>query len=443
MNMYLGGVSVLLFLAVVLEYGFSQVGFRLGTVPLPLTEVFLAGLVYLYILIRPFDAIRIPLPGWLLLFVVGLAFYRTLLALPDWGTLAFRDMTHFAEILTFFLGLWLFRCSSVRYLRLLCLVVFVAAIAYGSLYPFRFALQEISPKVTLVKTVPLVGSMSGVGHAVAAALFVVLLNTTHPVRYILGAISLGVLAYVQARGLYLAIPIAVLTAFLSGRRPDRFHILKGILISLVVALLPIKVMIPLAPTGRIGEISPQFFWEHLKTAFGAEGVASGSVEHRRRMIAYTIELVSETPGAWLTGLGMGIDLIGGSETGSDPTIRKPHDDYLEVYGRLGVTGLVPWVLAIVLVLSRLVGICRGVKDDEVRRLAISWLCVAVIYLFIAATQPLFSYPFGAVPFYSLLGMAWGLHEKYIIGSSSQRHAVPSDRPLWNFDLHPRALGNDG
>jgi O-antigen ligase len=85
-------------------------------------------------------------------------------------------------------------------------------------------------------------------------------------------------------------------------------------------------------------------------------------------------------------------------------VRKPHNDYLEAYARLGLLGL---VLFIGILGTALVSIVRGARAALGVEASFMWFVVAqsLVLLVIAATQPLLAFSYGTVPLFFTLGAA--------------------------------------
>lgn len=397
-------VSILLFGTVALGYGFTQIGLHVGSIPLPLADILL-GLSLIGIVLADFFRMRIGWLGILLLTVFGWASYRLLADYSEWGTLALRDYVHYVEMWSLIVGYWIAYLLGSKGFTRFWSWLFGITVLYGLFYPYREFLMAISPRFSLVKTAPLLGFLASA--SIAGALFFLLLNVRHPIRFALGSGCLGIMAYLQFRALYLALPLITILAFLFGTKESGKHLFGGILGSVAGGALLLALIVPVMPSGRVGSVDAAFIWNHLQTVFGMKGPESGSVEHRRLMIDETLSIIADTPGGWLLGVGLGPDLIGGVEPAGDPSIRKPHNDYLEVLGRLGLVGLVPWLAIWFLGLLSMLRSSRSAHvPPDIRILLTSLGCVLLAYMCIAATQPLLSYSYGAIPAYTLLGAGY-------------------------------------
>ena len=113
-------------------------------------------------------------------------------------------------------------------------------------------------------------------------------------------------------------------------------------------------------------------------------------------------------------------LTSGFSSYNDPIlVRKPHDDYLEIYARLGLPSLLAFLS---LLGTALWSICRRSRLDVAsreRHFLVWVLANSFIYLFIAGTQPLLAYPFGTIPLFAALGAGLAL--------SGRRSAEPPSK----------------
>jgi hypothetical protein len=87
-------------------------------------------------------------------------------------------------------------------------------------------------------------------------------------------------------------------------------------------------------------------------------------------------------------------------------VRKPHNDYLEVFAR---TGLIGFALFIWLLVTWIAPIVRKARSGsgEAEKFCAWVLAASAVYLGVAAVQPLLSWPYGTIPLFLLLGMGMG------------------------------------
>ena len=397
-NVFVGGMAGVL----VLGYGFANLGVTFTPVPIPLAEIVLMILLagaYLAGPVRP----RLPAPLVVALLYVGLASLRLAIDLPRWGQLAVRDFTLPLETGFLFVGYYLTFANGVeRWVRSFRWV-FLVCLGYFWLYPFAETLAGIGPLVGLQRPVPLLGSYAGVGTAtLAGSLFYTLLRPLGGFSYAVAGAFLPLLLLFQARGLYLALPLAVLILALGARSNRRDRLRSAVIGALLVGAVGGASLLALRPEGRMGEVSPRFFIEHVATLLGAEGPGAGSFHHRLQWYEEVASTIAASPVTLLFGVGLGPDLAGGFRIGDEVAVRKPHNDYLEVLARQGIVGFTLFAGMLGWALFRIVTAARASAGPDARFLW--WVASsAAIFLLIAATQPLLAFPYGTMPLFSLLG----------------------------------------
>jgi O-antigen ligase len=408
---------------VVLNYGFANIGISLGGLPLPFTDLVLIGLAG-WVLLHRRDIDQFGASGFFLAGILGFALLRLFIDLPRYGTLAVRDFTTPLEASTVLVGFWLFNRYGLDWSRRLWLATSLCVLAYCLLFPLRDQLVAMSPFVGLQQPVPLVGNYSGSGPAVLAALFFFLLLLRPPLSVLLGALGLILVAYFQSRGLYLVLPIACLVAVLASggiktRLPSRLAA------SAILCLVLLVVVLPLGPQGRLGPVTAGLVGTQIGTLFGQEGPGAGSYEDRLEWLDQTWAAQSETLGGPIWGVGLGPDLTGGASGGPE-SIRKPHNDYLEIFGRFGAIGVILWAGFFV---SLLRPICRGLRSTALsaaERSFLLWLLTtSVAYMLVSATQPQLAFPYGTLPLFTLLGMGLAL----VTSSRRAASTAPTDEAL--------------
>jgi O-antigen ligase len=263
---------------------------------------------------------------------------------------------------------------------------------------------SISPTVGLQQPVPLLGSYSGAG--IAAGFFACMFLRPFGKRSVVAAVLfLPAIAVQQSRGMIIAVPLAMVVIFFaSGRLAGRLRLTTTMVV--VMGAISLALTFAASPEGRLGPTNANHIIAELETLTGGRGPGEGTYNHRRQWLSSVMARVDEHPLGWAIGLGLGPDLANGFQ----PTailVRKPHNDYLEAYARLGLLGLVPFVLLLV---TAIVPVFRAARHRSGAAGDFLWWVVAVsiVYSFIAATQPLFAYAFGTVPLFAALGAALAL-----------------------------------
>jgi O-antigen ligase len=166
----------------------------------------------------------------------------------------------------------------------------------------------------------------------------------------------------------------------------------AILVGIILAIFGNKIQ------GRLGQIGLTFVLEQLDTLAGKEGPGAGSFQHRLVAWSAVIEEVLSEPLRPLFGVGLGPDLFQGFTVGPDILVRKPHNDFLEIWARLGVVGLIPWLcILVILGWEALKGARRNPRQ--------SWILALQITLWITSFgQPAMGFAYIVVPWAGLTGL---------------------------------------
>jgi O-antigen ligase len=410
------GTGALVAGAMVLAYGFANLGLQLGPVPIPLTEMLLLPLAVAALADRRFRLpTRVLKP---LLFFLGFVALRLAVDFPTYGSFAVRDATTAVEALTLLVG---YRAVArygiepwIRVIRLTSYAVFV----YATLFPWRATLTGISPTVGLQRDVPMFGSFQGVEPAVAACTLFFAVYSRGIRRAALVAWGLALLGLLQFRGVYILLPFVFLALGWALRRP--LKVLFVALASLVIGAAILSALAGAGIEGRVGPLSSNFFEEHVVTVFGESGPHAGSIRDRVDWAKKTFEYVERSPRYVIFGVGLGPDLTFGFLKNNKVLVRKPHDDYLEIFARTGVIGFAVWLWLLATALRPVIRTARGPRSPNGTFCA--WIFAAsLIYLGISATQPLLAFPYGTVPLFFLLGMG------IAAGRATQPAPTPWDR----------------
>ncbi len=400
------GVAALLIGNIVLTYGFANVGLRVGGLPLPLSDLMLVPLVG-FVVLRPSGLRPIGVSVALLCIVAGIALLRLIVDFPHYGNLAIRDFTTYPEAFTLLVGFWAFNRYGLDWAISLWKVTFLIVVAYCALYPWAPQLAAAGPVVGLQQPVALLGQYDGSGPAIGAAFLFYLLIAAPPKSYILGSICLACAFFLQLRGLYLAIPFAVFLVYLIAGKV-RLRLTSRAISTMVVGFALLMLIAPLGLQGREGRVSFSFVTEQLGTLLGHKGAGSGSYDQRVTWLDSNLQRVTSSPDHLLFGVGLGPDLVGGFQYTAE-LVRKPHNDWLEIFVRLGLLAFIAWLAFIA---SLILPIWKVAKRELVRPAEKSFLLwvlgSSVIYLIISATQPLLAFPYGTVPLFLMLGMGLAL-----------------------------------
>jgi len=385
--------------SMVLGYGFANVPAAPG-LNIPLVDMLLVGAFGALVLTGArWPAPRAPFVLAALLF--GWATIRLVIDFPTWGFFAWRDYTTYVELSALFVGYWLMeRIGLDRWIRALSWV-FVAVVVYGLLLFKSSIFSTFNIVVGLQQPVLLLGYVSGVA-SVSAFFFFALVRPFGRRSPLLAALAIAPVFVFQSRGLYVALPLTVLLLVMieiAGARTPR---LRRIAMASGLTIVAAAVVFAAHPAGRFGKTSPGLVGEQLSTLLGGRGVGAGSLNHRLIWLTATTDRVTAQPYAIFTGLGLGPDLTSGFST-DKILVRKPHDDYLEMFARLGLPALLVFLSLIGVSMRAVAAASRRLPTQRERYFQIWLLANTIVYLFIAATQPLLAYPFGTIPLFAALG----------------------------------------
>lgn len=389
---------ILIYGVMLLGKGWANLGIP-GAIPIPATEILFVPLAAVALLNRRtrLDA-KILLPLCLFAALVGI---RLLFDYPVWRIFAIRDTTPALEAFILVIGYRAVMRDGVepwiRRMRHLTIVVLI----YGTVYPFVSSAGVTSPSVGLQRDAPLFDP-TGVKFSVIAMSLYFWIFGKGWVRYGSLGLAMGLLAQYQARSLYLMLPIAILVAGWATR--SSMKTLVRIVPAVVIAGLLILWASANAIEGTEGPVSTDFLSSHLNTLTGAEGPNAKTIDARQDFLALTISEVAQNPGTLVVGLGLGPDLTFGQWIGKEgQLVRNPHNSYLETFARTGLLGFVLWMSVL---LGCLIPIARRARSGSgpAERFCAWILAASVVYLGVAAVQPIMAFPYGAVPTFFLLGM---------------------------------------
>lgn len=383
----------------VLGYGFANVGIVPG-IPLPLADLVIAVLgAYALTTARPWPSLppAFVAAGLYALIATG----RLTVDFPTWGKDALRDYSLAVEMLSLPLGYWIIVRFGLSRLSRLLAWTFVVVIAYSWLYPVRELFGSLGPTVGLQQSVTLLGYFNG--PALASAFFYFVIARPFRASPWIAAAALPPIALQQSRGLFIALPLSALLVLTLARGESGRQFRSGLMLTMALGAVALAMLFTFSPQGRLGPTNARFIVSQLMTLRGESGPGAGSLAARKGWLAGTLERVSSHKYGWLVGLGLGPDLTGGFTGARDaPLVRKPHDDYLEAYARLGVFGLAALLATLALALGPIVVGARRLRGST--SCFLWWVvATAVVSLFVAATQPLLAYVYGTLPLFAALG----------------------------------------
>ena len=116
---------------------------------------------------------------------------------------------------------------------------------------------------------------------------------------------------------------------------------------------------------------------------------------------------------WLFGLGYG-DPLTSFHGPADDVVREPHNSFVSVYGRLGVFGVINFIVlqfAILATAVRLIALTKRTGETEMHGLAITLLCFLSVHLIFSLGEGGFEMSFVAVTYYFLAGVVLAQYKK--------------------------------
>ena len=406
------GIWFPLFGLAVWSYGFNNIPLIR---PLPLVDA-LVALAVLFAIPYWWPLRRVPICRRLLVLLALLmvvVLCRLIVDSPRFGLLALRDVLFAFELWSILPAIALGVMLGDYKLQRILLLFFSLTTAWFILYPWREHLTAISPIVGIQRPVPLFAFTTAGFLSVPA--FFWFLHWPRKIGMLGAAIALWVLLLVQSRGAYLAFIMSAIILLLL--RPGVIKKWWRIgAIGLVVAA--ILWMVGSSLTGRLGvPLGLNTVVEQLKTLIGKEGPGEGSFHHRLIAWSMVIKLILKQPWGPIFGVGLGVDLFQGFAVGPDILVRKPHNDFLEIWARLGIVGFLAWFSMLFLLLKEaLRGVCWSSRHG--------WVMALQIALWIESmSQPAMGFAYIPVVWINLTGLWIGavLHEQrlFFIGTIRQ------------------------
>jgi hypothetical protein len=393
------------------SYGFNNIPF---VRPVPLVDA-LVPLVVLWSLPLWWRFRKIPAVRKLLCWVAFLSLVvmlRLVVDVPRYGVLAGRDALFASEIWVIFPAVAAGYLLEDRDLDRRLLWLFSLATAWFLLYPLRDPLTAISPMVGVQRPVPLF-AWTTAGFVAVPAFFWFFQDRNLLRTWLGGAACLLVLLFVQSRGAYLSFILSIVAMLLI--HPSTLPRWGKVGVTALLAFLVLSLLPPLP--GRVGApVGMESVLAQLRTLLGEEGAGAGSFHHRAEVWPLVVSRVLDEPLGWLVGLGLGPDLFLGFTISGGVLVRKPHNDFLELWARTGVLGLTAWVgLLATMGLTALRGARRGSRHH--------WILALQIAMAITSfAQPALGFAYTSVVWAGLTGLWLGAQIR------EQKACAHSSRP---------------
>jgi len=320
------------------SYGFNNIPFIR---PLPLVDA-LVFLIVLWSFTTWWKFRYVKIVRNIIFWIAFLSFViviRLIIDFPNFGILAARDALFAFELWVIFPAIAVGYLFGEEKLNKRLFWLFGLATLWFLTYPFRQHLLTISPIFGIQRPVPLF-TWTTMGFISVPAFFWFIWHRRSFWGIMGGFACFLALLFAQARGPYLAFLLTFLVIVLT--RPSTLPRWGRMGVTVIIALLAISLIDPLP--GRLGNpVGIHTVFKQLETLFGKEGPGAGSFQHRIQSWPQVIDMVLSKPFGWLVGLGLGQDLFLGFTLGPDILVRKPHNDFLEIWARTGIFGLIAWI----------------------------------------------------------------------------------------------------
>lgn len=352
----------------------------------------------------------------------SVGFGHLLFEVPIYGFWAFRDAAHLMETLFLWVGFvaaarpgFLVRFES--WLR----ITLSVALALVFTYPFRNALQAISPKLPGVNgsPQPLFFTYANLNAAIFTTFFRMLIAgriTRETVANFLVTCCAVVIVIVffQQRTAYLQIVALVgLLSLFRAKSLSRLGMagIAGMLVIAVLLTLPIKL------TGRLGDsFSIDFLLSHIQAIWGGGGDAvrgaAAGVNVRLDWWQSVYERVNASIVTSIFGLGYGLPLTNFFAAKGQIT-REVHNSFVSVYGRMGLIGLLCFLffqMQVYIKGLRLVFFLKHRGDARSLVIVGSILCYMLMCFVFAMGEGAFETSYVSVPYYFFAGVLLALDQ---------------------------------
>lgn len=352
----------------------------------------------------------------------GLSLSRALVDAKGAGIWSFRDASQEIESLYLIVGFWLANTEmNLRYFFRWIRRVLIVGAAYGLLYPVSTTLQEYSPHISGIGsgTTPILFSMTDAPTIMLWCAAWILFDRprgTRMSRDLLAGLLIAVaVAFGQSRSTYLQLLVLGIVLLLVKRKAAVKWGLTLVLGGLIIWTISIS---GLDLKGRTGKsISLDFIAKHFESISGTGGgeeveSAAGGVPQRIGWWKHIIAQLESSPSKMIFGLGYGMPLT--TFQGATAVTREPHNSYISVIGRLGISGISMWVLmqsSLYLAWWRSYKLCKRMQwtADQVNLLLLVLFCIMTLVE--AVGEPAMEVPFYAIPYYFFFGviLRYGKH----------------------------------
>jgi hypothetical protein len=348
----------------------------------------------------------------------GMSLSRSLVDTTVGGAWSFRDASQAIESLFLIVGFWLVNSqSNIHYFFRWMRRMFLFSIFYGLLLPFEGPLQKFSPTIhgMGLSTTHIFFQMTNTPVILIWAACWLLIErgqSRGPVRgreLLAGLLVAFAVAFAQSRTSYLdVLLIGVLLFVTRSRLAARWTalLLLGVLVIGAVSISGIEIK------GRLGKkISLDFIVSHFEAISGKASTeeTQGAAEGVPQRIGWWRDIYKKmivSPRRIAFGLGYGIPLTNFRAAGG-VILREPHNSFISVIARLGVTGMLVWLImqgSLYLSWWRVYRLCGRMHWIEDRNNLLILIIYNVLLLITAIGEDGFEKPFYAIPYYLFFGV---------------------------------------
>lgn len=421
----------------ILNLGFEMVRIPPVGAGLPAGELVLV--ICLLIISLPVLLPKMATEVWMFPILVwwGLSLSRCLIDIRVGGVWTFRDASQEIESLYLIVGFWLVRSpGELQYFNRWLRKILIVLGFYGLLMPISGNLQALSPKLPGMAF----GSNSLFFQRANSPIMLLwcacwLLidrprNTQSTKVRVLLALLLVTFstAYAQGRTGYMSVLAVGAVLFLVKRKVAAKWV--GILFFGLVIIGAISVSGLQLKGGRGHVISLDFMAQHIESISGSaqsedvKGAAQG-VPQRLGWWRHIYSQMKESPKNLIFGLGFGIPLTDFHAPSGAP-VREPHNSYISVVARLGISGLLAWIMMQVsLYFSwwRSYQLCRRMQWTRDQNNLLLLMLYGILMLVVSLAEDGFEKPFDAIPYYFFFGVVlrYGRHLRQ---AALSRETVP-------------------
>lgn len=402
---------------IVLNVGFVGVRFPPTGAGIPIGELILV--VSLLMMNFTVVAPRMAREVWLFPMLVwwGYCLPRALFDIRVGGAFALRDASQEIESLFLFVGFWLVNSATrIRYFFTWLRKIMAVIGIYGLFFPVRHQLTALSPTIPGMNGSERAMFFEMVGTAtlciwVATWLMMEGRNgkSGSTIRYVqAGFLAAYVIALTQERSVYIQVLAMVLILLVVRRQLAGRWIAMILMAILLIGAVSVT---GLNLRGREEKVSLTFLVQHLESTTGeseggkTRGAAAG-VGQRERWWNHIYTKMHETRTKMVLGLGFGMPLTDFG-AGSATPVREPHDSYMSVFARLGILGILLWVMMQAALYRawwqghKLCARMGWIRDQNNLMLIMLY---GVSMLLLAIAEDAFEKPYMAIPYYLFFGV---------------------------------------